>query len=650
MKILSLESNNDTFEYLLKKDILIPCWLYKIVIETSKKRELNFIEETILKLIKEEPALREDIEQLSSILGLDNKKDLIKLFLRKINDNRLSESLNENENKEDATEFVVYQLYQEVYTSEMLPIITKDINSIVEVKNSFYNKEMNAQEVHFKKEISDNKPTKAFYIDQFEKRYNKPNQNDILKTIHLHNRDYGESFKIDYKNFNLNMIDNPELVYIHTKLYIPTSDINHVILTNGFTNNFSSLFSKIFKNNHLELIQSFKKGLKSDYDTNQKKQLPIPFTNDIKKYPKIIELIKSIEKDTEKIQNINSKSKEVKNSSLVIVKIYDTFEELFSILAQGIKDNKILQNKKLLERTAKDIGFNIYEKSNIPILNVYTSNNLQKYLAKCLISRKNELYEIASINPNYLYNLTKLFNIRNSIKHGDEKFDIGKISIQDIVKSKKLLYKTIEVLLKVKYEKIHININEYEDYEDIHKNNAQINLEEELSIDVMSKLSQELKDNLVSISFYLNDDNFITNKYISVTETCNLLAATFEQIVRNIINTLYLNDNNSLITKDEVLKKIKEKVVIGINLSTVQDNTIKNALKKQSGSLGSYMLIYIYYNDNVEQKDVDLIETVLKLRKHGNPSIEEVQNISLEELKLVKSDSLKYIKKLMKEV
>ena len=40
--------------------------------------------ETILKLIKEEPALREDIEQLSSILGLDNKEDLIKLFLRKI--------------------------------------------------------------------------------------------------------------------------------------------------------------------------------------------------------------------------------------------------------------------------------------------------------------------------------------------------------------------------------------------------------------------------------------------------------------------------------------------------------------------------------------------------------------------------------------
>lgn len=39
------------------------------------------------------------------------------------------------------------------------------------------------------------------------------------------------------------------------------------------------------------------------------------------------------------------------------------------------------------------------------------------------------------------------------------------------------------------------------------------------------------------------------------------------------------------------------------------------------------MLIYIYYNDNVEQKDVDLIETVLKLRKHGNPSIEEVQKI-----------------------
>ena len=51
MKIISKEKNHSDIEHILKKDLLIPCFVYKIPIEISKNRTLNFIEETILKLI-----------------------------------------------------------------------------------------------------------------------------------------------------------------------------------------------------------------------------------------------------------------------------------------------------------------------------------------------------------------------------------------------------------------------------------------------------------------------------------------------------------------------------------------------------------------------------------------------------------------------
>jgi hypothetical protein len=542
-------------------------------------------------------------------------------------------------------------LYQEVYTKKMLPIITKDINSTVDIKKSFFNKEKNADEIHFKKDISDRCLIKALCIDEFDKTYHKPNQKDILKIIYLHNqKDYEESHKIDYKDFNIDIIDKPELVYIHSKLYIPINDINHIVITNGFTNDFESLFSKIYKDKHTELMQLFQKELKSDYDNKQRKQLVIPFTNNIKKYPKIIELIRSIEKDIKVLKSENSSSNDVKNSSRVIERFYDTFEELFLILSKGIKDNKILRNQKLLQNISESIGFKIYKETHIPILKVNISNNLQKYLAKCLINKKNELYEISSINPNFLYSLTKIFNVRNSIKHGDEKFDIEKIDIQDILKYKELLYKSIEIILKVSYQNIFFTEEEDETYDDIYINNAQIDLIEDLPIDTMNKLSQNLRDNLSSINFYLNYDNFNTNIYMSVTETCNQLSATFEQIIRNIINTLYLNDIKQIITKEEVLQKVKDKVEINDALSTVQEKSIENTIKKQSGSLGAYMLIYIYYNDDVTQKDVDLIQTILKLRKHGNPTMEDIQKIGFEELQIVRNNSLKYIIKLMAEI
>ena len=43
MKILSVESDKDSIDYKLKKDLLIPCWIYKVPIETSRENKLNVV-------------------------------------------------------------------------------------------------------------------------------------------------------------------------------------------------------------------------------------------------------------------------------------------------------------------------------------------------------------------------------------------------------------------------------------------------------------------------------------------------------------------------------------------------------------------------------------------------------------------------------
>ncbi len=130
MKIISLEDSNSNIEYILKKDLLIPCFVYKIPIEISKNRNLNFVEETILKLIQVDESLKQDIKRLSKMIGFysekkdEDKTKIVKLIVSKIKDLRL-----ENNTEEDKNEVIVYQFYQEAYTNELLPIITQKINN-----------------------------------------------------------------------------------------------------------------------------------------------------------------------------------------------------------------------------------------------------------------------------------------------------------------------------------------------------------------------------------------------------------------------------------------------------------------------------------------------------------------------------------------
>ena len=94
MKIISKENLQGNIEHILKKDLLIPCFVYKIPIEVSKNRTLNFIEETILKLIHIDENLKQNVKKLSEMLGFysDNKEEdrtkIVELIVSKLKDLR----------------------------------------------------------------------------------------------------------------------------------------------------------------------------------------------------------------------------------------------------------------------------------------------------------------------------------------------------------------------------------------------------------------------------------------------------------------------------------------------------------------------------------------------------------------------------------
>lgn len=656
MKILSIEQNSDSIQYSLKRDMLIPCWVYSVPIKVKKGSQLNFIEKTVLELIQIDNSLKNDIERLSSTLGFfshdkkEDKTEILELILKKIDS--LGLEVIQNELDEKDVDVNIYQFYQEVYSNEILPIVTKDVKNYSYCENNTKFHENYFRKIIFKPNISSSKTIKSFLIDRFDKNtYTNPSQSDLIKTVFLHNQSNCETcHKIDYTDTNIDINEKPELVYLHTKLYIPSNNIEKIIITNGFTNGFSSLFRNIFMDQFQEFLKLFREELATDVDKRKETDIKIPFDNHINHYPVIESNIRKIEKELPILQNNLSNSKEIKSAKKIAEIYYDIIEELLKNLTIDKKYNSSLKDKGLLKKLAKDIGFKISNKNKFKIFNVSSSkDNLQKYLAKSIIYKAKELYEIADKYPKLLYILEELFPYRNAFKHSDNESNIEKINEYKLIKYKCIVYDIISIVLKINQTTNEIeNINDDTGY----IQNAYIRLESELSIETMSKLPQEIKDNLVSINFYLSEENdFDTNKYNTVKEVINTIYSTFEFILKKLVHNISSDKKQQISDKEIVLNKIQSsEITLGESLTSVGENMLNQALNNTGGSLGAYMLIYLYFQDYIENDFISLIEEILILRKHGVPTMEEVQNITKDKLDNLKQESYKHLEKLLERL
>ncbi len=618
MKIISQEEFHSDIDHILRKDLLIPCFVYKIPIETSRDKKLNFIEETILKLIQVDESLKNDIDRLSEMLGFckkdDNKKcieddsdrrKIIKLILQKIKDLRI-----DDEEKENNTEVTIYQFYQEAYTYEFLPVITKEINEFSYVEKDYSYKDTYNREISFKKDINDKSLIKAILANGYRKdNFFKPNKTDIIKSIYTHNQNkYKGSHTIDYKNFKIDMVDKPELIYLHTKLFVPRSSIESIVVTNGFTNDFSTILRKVFENKHFELLETFRQELRQDIEKEKEKNIQLPFYNQILKYGDIVREIKNIERNINVLESDESNKKDIKISKDKIAQsLYDVVEVLFGILSNDLEAQESLKNRKLLHQLAEDAGFKTYSKKNMSIFNVHNNDNLQKYLAKLLVYKKNELYDIALQYPRFFIVLNQLFHLRNGLKHSQKEETLQRIDENLLFEYKDMIYNVISIALKVKQKdtkKTSIN-----DDNDIYQANAYLDLEKEFGLDIINQLPQEVKDNLVEINYWLNEMEFESNKNNIVTTVLNNIYSSLELLFRKRIDKF-----------------------------------------PNKSSLG-YINNYLKNSQSMDKNDLKLIQEIISKRGHGTQkSVEELATFTETELKNLKVKSFKYIQKLMEEV
>jgi len=610
MKIISKESHHSNIEHILKKDLLIPCFVYKVPIEVSKNRTLNFIEETILKLIQIDESLKQDIQRLSKMIGFcsekkdEDKTKIVKLIVSKLKDLRLDKNT-----EEEKSEVIVYQFYQEAYTNELLPIITQEINDFTFEDKSYKYEDYNEYTiVEFKQSIGSKKYTKAILANEYNKKFYKPTKADIIKTIFEHNQQkYKESHTIDYKDFKIDTVGDPELIYVHVKLYMP--NIQSFVVTNGFTNDFSPLLRKIFENQHSELLNIFKNETRVDAQKNQNWDIDIPFENSIDKYQNVKVLIQRIEKQSLILKDSYSSKDEIKKAKDILTQsLYDVIEKTFEYLSQDLTDTQDLKNKKLLNSLAQDFGFEVDNKRDLPIFKVHNNDNLQKYFAKSLFYKKDELYDLAIKYPKILFTLKVLFDLRNSLKHsGQREETLLKIQMEKLFEYKEIIYNSISIILKVKQKNIE-DRDVFVDDSDSHFTNAYLDLENEFGVDVFSQFPQEIKDNLLSINFALNSMDFKQNQVVIINEVLTKLYSSIELLLRTKISAL-----------------------------------------PEKSSLGHIYNILVD-RKSLSKDDLELIHRVKELRGHGSLNLEEVLEIKEKNLKELKNSCFLFIKKLYEEV
>ena len=649
MKIFSVEKPEESIEYSLKQDLLIPCWIYKVAITSKKNQHLNFLEETITKLIEIDPSLKSDEQRLSTMLGFHSKNtsedrtEIVKLVLRRIKDMRLPVYDYENDAK-----VTVLQFYREAYTKEFLPIITKDYNTYSHPEYSKKSDLNGAIEVGFKQNMKSSRLVKAIMIDGFDENVHDDKntlKRDILRTIYsFRQADHDIRLGLDNNSMKTNATRETEPVFLHTKLYI-LRQIDSFTVTNGLTNDFSTQLRKVYELKYPWLITELRQKLKYDGENISENQVKIPFENGLQRYSDIYYLVLNIEKNFRNLDSDITDVRKIKESKHKLIEsIYDTYEKLFELLSKDLTGAMVYRDRKLVNDLAVKIGFMTDFSQGLKVLRAGKRENLQKYLVKSIFGRSPELNKIAYEYPQLLMNLEKLLNLRNGVKHSELDETLQKIEKEGLERFRSDLYPILSIALHV--NRISVQNDEFETGE-YDTDNAWIALEKEIPIDIINRLPTEVIDHLTIINFYLGQMDFESNKYNVVKDVTNLMYSIFEKVIKEILIVPARDNEADIPTKQEILTGLGKSVAIGKSLTTVGSNMIENAFRKQNASLGAYALVYLYQKQNPDQNEIWFLEEVINLRGHGSPTSEEVAKISKEQLEVLRNTAIKYLIKFL---
>ena len=601
MKIISL--NESLIDYVVKQNLLIPCYWYKIPVEINDGG-FNFLEETIYRLKEVYNSL--DIVEIAKMLGLEDRQDLTKAVLDKI----------EIFEKNDRKTTIYLNFFQEAVANRLLPILAKNIDNFGIIKENYFKKELDTKFVKFEK----NERDLNSYALNFKKNKTNLQERDFFQVILKNNKNKSDSqylLKININKISNFKIIEPELVYLHTRFIIPESNQNEFLISSGFNSGYLIELKEILENNFSNLIMELKEKRKVESNINEEIKLPF----DLKDFPQIKNYFLNIEKefkeydkkDADQIQKLKEK---------ILLNLFDSIEKSFEILSQGIniKTNKqrvlnILQKKYRFEYKSNFILF--YEKNG----------SIQEYFAKSIIANKDEIKELEIYSKRSLVFIEKLLELRNKLKHS-ETIDLSRI---DIKKYKRISYHIVKILLNLKDKQIKENVS----YDEELKFNAYDNVKRDF-FDEYSLMDEFIKDKLSNIYFYMDEIGYNKDKFNVSKEVINSIYSIFEYILKDKIK-----HENTDFSKKEILNEFED---LPVELKSVRESMFEKAKQGYGSTLGAIYLIYLKISNNRYNMS-NLIAKIIKLRGHGN----NVQILSNDELLDLKNESFKFIKKLIRE-
>lgn len=373
MKILSLERH-------IKNgiDILIPCYLYEIVVDETYGGN-NILEEAVAKIIKIESHYEKDIEKLAELLGLKNSNDdmdykaLLSLVLNKIQ-NRQTQEIRQ--------EIKQYQFYQERISGQVLGTITQDVDTFIEgekIKNSI---------------VFERNGRKSIEPLTYNNEIQSPMQKQIFEAVAQHNKN--GDFKIR-GNLDLKISKNRELIYLHCQIVLDQDRSFYV--TNGFNSAWSLQLEDILSKH----CSSFLRGLRS------------------KNY--VDEIIESSYRQLygdlrdEVAYNLQRFAKNLDSEFL-----YNGYEQYFKYLVQKNNHNihPRFNDAENTKEIAKQRGFDV-ENMGLGLFTNDGRDNLKTLLAKLIHNNDPALQILAEKNHHFLVLLSRLHEDRNINMHGGNK-------------------------------------------------------------------------------------------------------------------------------------------------------------------------------------------------------------------------------------
>lgn len=571
------------------KSLLIPCYLYEIIVCKTCEGN-NILEEAVAKIISIDSYYKNHIEELAKLLGLKDSSDEIDYrALLTLVISKLSNS----QTQEMRKDIKQYQIYQERISGEVLGIITQDVNSFIEASAVSENK------INFEK---DGKTFKALKIAP-NKNIAKPTKEQIFAAIAKYNKN--ADFKIS-ENLDLEVPQNKEELYLHCHVFLQEN--RKFSISNGFNSALSPQLERVLEKHCDDVLRNLREGQYTD--------------------EKIKNNYKQIYKDLRDVvaHNLSKINLDFEKESNNARDIYNAYEKYFEYLVDKNNYASKLIEPQFTKEMAHHIGFKV-DKDEIP-LSFFTSdnkNNLKSHLATLLYNKDETLTQFADKNPYFLMLLSQLHKDRNVSSHGGDKEKNYKAMDK---KELGILKELLEVISEINTQKSEIT----------HSNNGIVLLEENLDKNTINALSEDDINDLASVygALELCENNSALDLASFSKITLGLSKACESVLLK------YIQIHQTNIKKKNIQKARKIEW-----LSKVREFYINSAKKGRNATLGAYTIIYLSMNEN---EKLDCIRRLLELRKHSNPSIEDLNKTNVEELRSLHKDIINLIIKLIHHI